>query len=255
MCGIAGFSIADGDFRKINTRRLSWHLLNHIQTRGKHATGAAWTQASPTDGEKPEIWYNKAPKPASKFKGELMEMPEFTRTAILHTRWATQGDPSDNNNNHPIVLPGLVGVHNGHINNDHRLIADLKAQRVGEVDSEAAFHLIQSDTDPTKVLGKLSGNAALAWIKVGSPRTLHLARVKGSPLAIAETAEGSIIFASTVPLLTAALADANIEPVFVHDVEEMTYIKVNKGTLMDWTTIKPHGYIHTSYVDRLILGR
>ena len=117
MCGIAGFCINDADHKKLKTRSIAKSLLLAIQERGEDATGAAWSE---NDNGKPALFYAKSDMPAHEFIESLDDlMPRYTRTAILHTRWATKGDPADNDNNHPIVVGNTVGIHNGVITNDN----------------------------------------------------------------------------------------------------------------------------------------
>lgn len=159
-------------------------------------------------------------------------MPLTADTVILHTRWATQGSPENNDNNHPIVTGGVVGVHNGHLNNDDELFKWIGGERIGQVDSEAAFALLdRGGMQPEDALDYLHGRAALAWLDKRSPRDLHLARVSGSPLAIGQTRHGSLVFASTMSLLAAACRQAEVRLTWTQYVEEYTYLKVRRGVI------------------------
>jgi len=230
MCGIAGFSIGKGDHRRVNCRQLARELLLSIQARGEDATGAAWSETS--DGVK-DVMFAKLDIPADEFVKSLHElMPKHTRTAILHTRFATQGDPEDNDNNHPIVVGKTVGVHNGVIINDDALFADEEWERIAEVDSEAIFQLIEHATDPLKQLHRLQGRAAIAWFGTEHPDTLHLARLDGSPLYIGTTLHGSLVFASTRPLLEEAAKAAGVRLGWVREVPEFTYMRVEYGKIV-----------------------
>ena len=233
MCGIAGFNIADGDVGKIDAQRLARMLLLEIQARGRHATGAAWIRRDRDTGEM-NVWYAKRPGPATAFMPVIDNVPRACRNVVLHTRYATQGSPKIEANNHPIVVPGVVGVHNGHISNDDEIIAAYGGERTGEVDSEAAFRLIAGSADTLAELPRLQGRVALGWIKVDAPRTLHLARLTGSPLAIGQTAEGSTVFASTRELLSTGCRLAGVTLDFVTEVDEMTYLRVQKGMIHEW---------------------
>ena len=208
MCGIAGFSIGRGDHRNVNCRQLAKHLLLAIQERGEDATGAAWSEA---DGNDKAVMFAKLDIPADEFVNSLNDlMPRYSRTAILHTRWATKGDPEEMGNNHPIVVGDIVGIHNGVITNDDYLFAVEKWGRIAEVDSEAIFQLIEHSKDPVSRLHRLEGRAAIAWLDTKEPDTLHLARLDGSPLYIGATEHGSLVFASTHPLLEEAVKAAKV---------------------------------------------
>jgi glucosamine 6-phosphate synthetase-like amidotransferase/phosphosugar isomerase protein len=233
MCGIAGFNLSPTD--NIDAARLSKALLHQIVARGKDATGAAWTTE---DGG--TVRLVKRPQPARAFTAHgLTNMAAGTRNAILHTRWATKGSPSQNANNHPIAAGMLVGVHNGHIGNDDDLFANLPAvERAGKVDSEAIFAwLAHSGWDATEALDDLWGRAAVAWIDRTESAVLHLARVEGSPLAVGQTPEGGLVFASTRDLLEKACADADVTLAWVEDVPEMTYMRVRDGVILDYLPV------------------
>lgn len=235
MCGIAGFSISSQDYRKIQSRNLSNKLLLAIVARGEDATGMAWTED--TENGK-EVFYSKEAMPAEVFVKYTDMIPRFTRTAILHTRYATKGSPLDNNNNHPIVIPnGVIGVHNGHISNDDELFEVNDWDRIGEVDSEAIFQMISNSNEPLTELPDLVGRAAIAWIEINDPHTLHLARLTGSPLVIGHTANGSLIFASTEALLKKAAKDAHVMLSTVWEVPEMLYLKVKAGKIVERSPI------------------
>jgi len=230
MCGIAGFCLAPGD--NFDAKKLSTCLLDQIVERGEHATGAAWVFK---DGnKKASIAVSKAPVPGYKFGPYLEKMGKDTRRAILHTRWATQGSPQNNLNNHPIVSGKIVGVHNGHLANDREIFKALRCERFGEVDSEAAFALLDNTAyKPAEVLQSLKGRAALAWFDARDKRDLHLARVTDSPLAIGTTEAGSLIFASTMPLLINAVDNARVELEWAENIKPYTYLRVRNGKILE----------------------
>lgn len=234
MCGIAGFSISDKDHRFIESRYLSRCLLKQIIERGRDATGAAWSEN--TDNGL-EVWYTKAAVPATEFLDALQEMPRYTRSAILHTRYATQGDPSNNDNNHPIVVPNVVGVHNGVIVNDDFIFDKLGCDRLAQVDSEAIFRLIAEHDNPLPHLHKLRGRAAIAWFKADDPSTLHIARLEGSPLHVGQTRHGSLVFASTYGNLTAATRASNTPLVETWQMDEWSYMAVRKGVIHEFAKL------------------
>ena len=235
MCGIAGFCLSRDE--NINARRLSTCLLNQIVSRGEDATGAAWVQ-SDRGSKKASIAVSKAPVPAYSFDPYLKQMPATTKRAILHTRWATQGSPQNNLNNHPIVSGKIVGVHNGVLSNDRPIFDYLREARKAQVDSEAAFALLNRTIySPAQVLQSLKGRASLAWLDARDKRDLHLARVEGSPLAIGTTKAGSLIFASTMTLLVAGCAEAGVDLAWAEDIDPMTYMTIRNGEIINLETI------------------
>lgn len=251
MCGIAGFNLSPADQGNINVRAVSEALLNDIVSRGRDATGAAWF-----DPETGACMVQKNDDPATKFVTYL-EIPEGATNAIFHTRAATQGSPSLNENNHPIVVRNLVGVHNGCIRNDDEIFELIgKEKRTAQVDSEAIFAAINfghwvvegkpviSD-NLLDILGKPRGGAAIAWLQYDTTNVLHLARLSGSPLIIAHTEGGSLFFASTAKALHDAARKAKVElrgatySEKTHDIPEGTYLKVVDGLLASSHSFTP----------------
>jgi glucosamine 6-phosphate synthetase-like amidotransferase/phosphosugar isomerase protein len=262
MCGIAGFSISDKDHRVIRTRLLSDKLLRQIQSRGRDATGAVWSENTE---EGLELFYAKEPVNADRFvERNINLIPKYTRTALLHARYATKGSKDNPANNHPIVVPGVIGVHNGHISNDDEIFEALGVERIGQVDSEAIFQLLANIEDLNR-LGELWGRAAIGWYEANDPKTMHLARLDGSPLWIGHTKNGSLVFASTKQILEDACRQAHVGLVQVWEVPEGMYLKVVKGEIVEkrmlaldgleeelvWEWETPAPYRHLSLVDRM----
>ncbi len=112
------------------------------EERGQAATGLAIVQA---DGQA-QVY--KQPMRASQFVEtqsycDLMAAVRPTTTLILgHTRLPTQGSPGNPDNNHPIEVGPVLGVHNGHIGNDVELFYRWKLPRRAEVDSEIIFQML-----------------------------------------------------------------------------------------------------------------
>jgi glucosamine 6-phosphate synthetase-like amidotransferase/phosphosugar isomerase protein len=180
------------------------------------------------------LYYAKEALPADDFiKRNISFIPKHTRTALLHTRYATKGSPENPDNNHPIIVPSIIGVHNGHISNDDEVFAELGVERIAEVDSEAIFQLLANSMDPVEVLPTLEGRAAIAWYELNDPSTMHLARLSGSPLWVGHTPNGSLVFASTRGLLTTAAANAKVHLQTIWEVPEFMYLKVVKGQIVE----------------------
>lgn len=250
MCGIAGFSLNPNDNDITNARKVAGRMLLDIQSRGRDATGAAWYTASG------EVTMQKHPVAASAFTRNL-SMWKKAKYAILHTRNWTQGSPSDPNNNHPISTGGLFGVHNGCIHNDYELFQwDIpKAPRFGEVDSEAAFAALAWGSAEGNRLGTLKkqleaieGSAALAWLDNTDPEeTLHLARVYSSPLIIARTTGGSILFASTSSAIRDSVKDMGVTFEYEWELGEGQYLAIQHGEIVDAHEFKPAGFSYRSF--------
>jgi glutamine phosphoribosylpyrophosphate amidotransferase len=194
ICGLAGFALSHTE--RCDARALASALLLGIVERGRHATGAAWH-----DG--PRVAVQKEAVPATSFVHRLA-MPAGARTAVLHTRWETQGSSRNIDNVHPIRQGPLYGTHNGCLANDDELFDEIGPdKRIAQVDSEAIFaalvHLPGSTGD---VLGRLRGSVAVAWLDDRDRvETLHAARVSSSPF----------VYASTERALLAAMRNAGMD--------------------------------------------
>lgn len=186
MCGIAG--VRRYGEKQITAEEIKV-LLCSLEHRGNHATGIALMSAG-------EIKIMKAPVPAWAFcaekeTDEFLEafLPEATM-ALLHTRFATIGNPSDNENNHPMFMGNSAVVHNGGISN-HQYMFDsvIKGERSCATDSDV-FRAILDKEGMSKqaiaTMSKAAGSAAIAAFSQEDPDKLILAR-SGSPLVYAAT--------------------------------------------------------------------
>lgn len=235
MCGIAGFNRAVGD--SFDGQAVAFELLRGIEQRGTHATGVAFH-----DVTRNKIAMSKLPVPATRWiteRGAII--PSDVDNIILHTRFATQGTTARRGNNHPIASGDVVGVHNGIVRNDDDLFRLTGAKRHAEVDSEAIMALIDT-TDlghPTETLGLLKGDAALAWIKRSDPTVLHLARVVGRPLYIAQSVGGTLLFASSPEAVhRAAKAGGLVLSALAGQPAEAIYLRVKSGVIHDHLPIE-----------------
>lgn len=189
----------------------------------------------------------KAPVDAAKFINKHFGISKHARTALLHTRLATQGDKAYAVNNHPVCASGLVGVHNGMVWNDYAIFSDLspKVHRIGRVDSEAIFVAIANHHElslqsEVAALEVIEGSAAVAWMsaEVNDP-WLHCARISTSPFVWAQTPRGSFVFASELEALRNAMDDSGLT-IDVHgSLDEGTYLKVKEGVIHERTYFTP----------------
>lgn len=225
MCGIAGVSLSLDE--KVDAKKLSNELLLGIEERGRHATGVAWVDADE------KLWIAKAAIPASDYV-ENSNVPTDARSFIAHTRWATQGSVNNNDNNHPIDVGGIVGIHNGCISNDDELFELIGAEkRIAEVDSEAIFSmLLHSGLKAGESLEFLRGSAAVAWYETDKTDVINIARVSSSPMVIAYTEAGSLLFASTERAIRRAATATGLVITHSYSLPEGWMHKVQEGQII-----------------------
>jgi len=235
MCGIAGFSLVKPDAVKVDSRVLAGCLLINIEHRGRHATGMAWTE---TD-ENGLLWYySKAPVPARQFGENISLMPRHSRRALLHVRYATTGSPQQNENNHPIIVPShsggsIIGTHNGIIDNHRDLMADMNADYIGEVDSQVLFHMVGREDFKPEMLRSVRGSAAFAYVDNENPTDIKLVRTTTRPLWLAQSTNGSVVWASEEEALLDAMKMVKLQADFVMEVPEWTMITIRDGVLSE----------------------
>ena len=232
MCGIGAFQIVGNETSPAQVARV---LLRLLEVRGRDASGVAWHTA---DGN---TFVQKAAVNGKRM-ADLIDK-EIGATGVVHTRWATQGTPENNANNHPIDASGIIGVHNGHITNDDELLkmcVDYK--RAGQVDSESVFALIGHGNKEMKLrtrLSKVRGNAALLWLRsYDKNQRLHAARLTSSPLFFGQTALGSVVFASTKAIVEEVGKRCNLVFEYIYEMEQGTYVRVQDGVLSEIQNIE-----------------
>jgi glucosamine 6-phosphate synthetase-like amidotransferase/phosphosugar isomerase protein len=232
MCGIAGLSNSPTD-AKTNARKVAESLLTGIASRGRHATGAAWYRPETDD-----VALTKVAAPVARFLPARAHLfPDLTPAMTLHTRYATHGSVEVRGNNHPVEHGTILGTHNGVLRNPEELYRLAGRTPGNEVDSEAVMALLNTDRHPADVLPHLRGDAALAWLDLRDPAVLHLARVTGRPLCIAQTAGGSLLYASTMAALRETARACKLTFDYEEEVPEGTYLKVINGMLAEVTKL------------------
>lgn len=231
MCGIAGLSLSTKS--TLNAGVAAAALLNGIASRGPDATGAAWYR--PEDNT---VAVTKVAAPVRRFlPAREAHLPAHTAAMLLHTRFATHGSVDVRHNNHPVEHGRIVGIHNGVLRNHEDLFKEAGRTALTEVDSEAIMALLNSDEHPVDLLGALRGDAAIAWLDLREPGTLHLARVTGRPLHIGQTKGGSLFFASTPEAVKDAAKAVKATLVYEEEVPEAKYLKVVNGMIAEYRDI------------------
>ena len=127
MCGIFGFiatSSGDGADAEILQR-----LATANEPRGPHAFGFAHVDA---DGRLRS--FKRPGRPTTML--DRLDAAHGSRVVVGHTRWATNGDPADNRNNHPHRMGRGFYVHNGTIPHFEQLADDYGLEPRTDCDSE-----------------------------------------------------------------------------------------------------------------------
>ena len=132
---------------------------------------------------------------------------------IGHTRWATHGEPTENNAHPHISFHGhVVGVHNGIIENyleqKTKLVERKGFKFYSQTDTEVAVNLVEYyfmkyNLGPrdaiARTMMRIRGSYALALMFDCEPNKIYLAR-KDSPLIVAKADDG-VYIASDVPAI------------------------------------------------------
>lgn len=208
MCGIYGYIGKPTDPEKILKLFVTLGVLT--EERGVHATGYY--------GLNHIVTTLKAPLPANEF----YKVIDFTNTyknnvpclLIGHNRFASHGDPKDNNNNHPFVSRRFGFIHNGvvaHVN--------VNVKTKSECDSEKLFVYFRNlFHNNHKVVGSIAetmrtfdtGSYACAMID-NVKRKLFLFRNRDRSVVYTKLQNHKVVvFASTKKILLEGLKKCKI---------------------------------------------
>jgi glucosamine--fructose-6-phosphate aminotransferase (isomerizing) len=203
MCGIFGY-IGKGE----KTGQLIDGLAR-LEYRGYDSCGIAIVQQK-NHSKKHEISVNKQSGKISRLRENLKSILRTrSQLAILHTRWATHGRPTQiNAHPHLSAQREFAVVHNGIIENYLQLKEYLRKEGYtfkSDTDTEVVVHLIDKFYKGSlieavyKAARKLQGSFALGIVSSREPDKLIGVR-KGSPLIVGLGKSGSFI-ASDIPAL------------------------------------------------------
>ncbi len=182
MCGIVG-AVAQRDISEILLEG-----LRRLEYRGYDSAGLAVV-----DSEGHVARVRRLGK-VQMLAQAVEEHPLAGGTGIAHTRWATHGEPSEENA-HPHVSGPIIIVHNGIIEN-HEPLRETLIERgyrfVSETDTEVVAHLVHWEQQQTggalvdvvkRVIPQLRGAYGMVVMDSRDPSVLVAAR-SGSPLVI-----------------------------------------------------------------------
>lgn len=214
MCGINGLVFLKGVERDnqmmAKIRFVFDELMVETQARGEHATGlASFKRDGSYEFHKKDINADTMTTEDKDYRSIVSNLnAEESSVVIAHTRYLTKGKASNNDNNHPFDIGNIVGLHNGSAKNDDELFKKYKDDfnRVGEVDSEIVFQLINhynKDNITKDGLSKaledtrLKGLFALAFLHKSNSSMLHLIK-QDKPMHLAYWKEAGIIIFNSI---------------------------------------------------------
>ena len=216
MCGIVG-AVAKKDICPILLEG-----LKRLEYRGYDSAGFA-------------VISNNEKLQRIRIKGKVDKLNEQYKlaplrgsTGVAHTRWATHGKPSIKNAHPHTCNNQLALVHNGIIENHHKLRDKListgfkfNSDTDTEVIVNALFNELDSNTDLLaamfKVMKLLEGAYALGVINTDEPDRLIAAR-KGSPLVIGVGVDEYFVASDVFALLPATQKFIYLEEGDVADI-------------------------------------
>jgi glutamine---fructose-6-phosphate transaminase (isomerizing) len=193
-----------------------------------------------------------------KKKGKVADLEEYLKGKDLHsnigmghTRWATHGEPNDENAHpHYSATRKLAIIHNGIIENYASLKQDLlnKGHRfLSETDTEVFIHFIEDIKEKENcslheavrlALTKVIGAYAIVVMSLENPRLLVAAR-KGSPLVVG-VGKGEFFMASdATPII-----EYTNEVVYLND-QELAIVDNGKLTIKNTANLPLTPYVQT----------
>ena len=255
MCGIFGY------FGSKEALPFLIEGLKKLEYRGYDSAGVATLNNG-------RLFITKCVGKIAELEKELSARPIGGKAGIAHTRWATHGQPSDENSHPHSDCSGKIAlVHNGIIENYlplRRRLAEDGHKFKSTTDTEVLAHLIEKEftkkgetlalEDAVKgALEQVEGSYALAVVYENQPDKIVCAR-KASPLVIG-VQEGETFISSDIP----ALLKYTSQIIYLNDSEVATItedgVKIetlkgkpvkNKITLVSWDpeSAEKGGYTH-----------
>jgi len=214
MCGIVGYTGPRQAYPIIIKG------LRRLEYRGYDSSGVA-------------LLDNKGGLNIYKKKGKVAELEDYTigkdlgaQMGIGHTRWATHGEPSDNNAHPHLSLNGrLTMIHNGIIENYAQIKQELLTKGysfTSDTDTEVLLNFIEYIQNSNNcnleealriALKRVTGAYCILLIDKENPQTIIAAR-KGSPLVIGIGKGEHFLASDASPII-----EYTKEVVYVNDYE------------------------------------
>ncbi|GGC13722.1 glutamine--fructose-6-phosphate aminotransferase [isomerizing] [Dickeya fangzhongdai] len=226
MCGIVG-AVAQRDIAEILLEG-----LRRLEYRGYDSAGLAVV-----NGEGQVSRLRRLGK-VQVLAQAAEEQPLVGGTGIAHTRWATHGEPSEQNA-HPHVSEHIIVVHNGIIEN-HEPLRELMVSRgyrfVSETDTEVVAHLVHWEQQQNggslldivqRVIPQLRGAYGMVLLDSRDPNVLVAAR-SGSPLVIGRGVGENFIASDQLALLPVTRRFIFLEEGDIAEVTRRTVRIVNR---------------------------
>jgi hypothetical protein len=241
MCGIFGF-VSNGKNKKIlNVNSILDNLYKMSETRGKEASGLIALDSN-------EIKYIKDSIPASRlikrndYKEIIKELissgNEESIAIIGHSRLVTNGKAENNDNNQPVDIGSIVGVHNGIITNENLLWEENKnIDKNFEIDTEVFFKLLEQYLSTNDLFSAVKktftdiegvANVTAVFTKLN---IILLSTNNGSLFYVKSKDCNSIIFASERYILEQVINYSNVSSVY--DKTTITNIVPNSLMIID----------------------
>ena len=181
MCGIVGVVSSR------NVAPILIESLSRLEYRGYDSAGLAIIKENKIDRI-------RTTGRVEKLNSALLSAPIIGTTGIAHTRWATHGEPSENNAHPHLYQDSIALVHNGIIENYLERKNWLASQAVyclSETDSEVMVQCIGLNYRQSKdliqavsqTIETLKGAYSIALISKDNPGRIVCAR-KGAPLVL-----------------------------------------------------------------------
>lgn len=189
MCGIIG---------KAGTKNVMPDLLNglkNLEYRGYDSSGISYF-------ENDEINRVRSVGKVTALEKKLDDANKITTCGIGHTRWATHGEPTENNAHpHKSTDGKFYVVHNGIIENAEEIKRTLFSSEEyfeSETDTEVFAHLLSKfyEDEPINAIAKslavLKGSYAFGILCSDFPQVIFAAS-SGSPLVVVEGEDGNYV--------------------------------------------------------------